>query len=255
MGDAVTSLWRAVRVLVAHPTLFVVIGGCSLIGVLFSFTLSQVPIVGLLIAPVGYPFIVAGVLSVAAAAIDGRPTYPPLVIGAKAYTVDVLLAFGLVSLLWMSVGFVLAMGVGISYAYDPTTLDIAMGVASITYIGVTGVFLVVAQFVDVGIVLGNHDVRASFHNAWNIAITEPVSVVGYSLVRWSLWSVPTIAWIVVILTYLPSLHANPVNTIFGISGWIAVIGLLSVPPVWTISYVYHVTFFLGLDERYEFISQ
>lgn len=254
MGAVISSLWTAARVLWNQPILFVGIGPCSLVAVLFSFTLSQVPLVGLVVAPVAYPFVVAGVLAMADTATNGRPTVRDLLDGAKAHTIGLLLAFAAVSLVWILVGSLFAIGVLASFAYDPSTLETSMGVASVAMILVTAVLAVSVQFVDVAIVLGDLDVREGFRSAWRVIVAEPVSVLGYSVVRFVIWSVPMAIWVGIVAWYLPALIADPFRTLLVVGALVFAVGLVTIPPVWTLAYVYHVTFFRRIEERHGLLS-
>lgn len=145
--------------------------------------------------------------------------------------------------------------VAISYAYDPSIIETTKGVASAGFILVTALLVLVVQFVDVAIVLGRVTVREPFRVTWQVVVSEPVSVVGYSVLRFSLSSVPMATWLIVLVSTLPQITTNPVQSFLVPGAWTIGTGMITIPLTWSLVYVHHVTYFHRFNDRNGFIDK
>lgn len=263
MGATIPALRRSLELIRRSPVL--IAGGLiALAGGFFTTVLLSFVLIGQLIPGAAFAALGAGVLGmVHVAAREGQE--PSLSVYRETLTEDGLTVFGgyalkaLVQFVAMTVGTLLGMLVGLvvvtvlgvgslalaDTANDPSAWEWALtgpavlGLLSIAAAAVVPVFLVYAalQFVNVAIVVGDHDVTEAFAESWKLFRESPASVVGYTLVRASLFLV---AIGVVIGSWQV---ASAVSGSLGVG--VAVLSLFVVGIlVWTVNHVYHAQYYI-----------
>lgn len=261
MGYAIESFRRSWGTVTDHPTLIVGIGGVALLGSLVSSILSLIPMIGPLLSwVVVTPVLLAAMLSMAAGAVDGTPTYGDLKAGAVDHWTSLAGAYAVVVGISIVLGFVavalvaaalLASGGSPSGVEDGTVPSIGPELAvAFGSIGLVSVLvLLVVQFVDVSVVVGGAGPLEAFGVSWRMVRSEPVSVFGYSLLRGLVLFVPiALVW---------ALSFVVVEAVLGQVLWaamgLATLGSVVVGPVVAaFGAVFHVTYFDRLDRVHEF---
>lgn len=261
MGYAIESFRRSWGTVTDHPTLIVGIGGAALLGSLVSSLVSLIPMIGPLLSwVVVTPVLLAAMLSMAAGALDGTPTYGDLragvadhwtsLVGAYAAVVGISIALGFAAITLLGAA-LLASGDSPSSVEGGAVPSIGPELAvAFGAIGLVVAFvLLVVQFVDVSIVVGGAGPLEAFGVSWRVVRSEPVSVLGYSLLRGLVMFVPiALVW---------ALSFAVVEAVLG-QLLLAAMGLAALgsvvvgPVVAAFGAVFHVTYFDRLDRVHDF---
>lgn len=198
---AIKSLRTALQILVRTPVLF--LAGLFLALVLLPQTvlsLAGVPIVPMLLQILTFfitPFILAGLIGMAAEGLDGdtslstwkrvgRDRYLPLLLGSLV-EFGIAILFGIAFLVAI-VGIVFAIGVGsiASGGFDPSSLGTGTLLIGIAVVGLLLLaYLVVAffiQFYQVAIVADEADVVDGFRDSIGLVRNNLLSTLGYSII-------------------------------------------------------------------------
>lgn len=269
MGYALSSFRRSLGTLTTHPKLFVGIGGTAVIGSVAGFVVGNIPLVGALLSGVFVtPLVLAAAAAMAHASLRGTPEYGNLIEGIEDHWQPMIGAFGVLFGVYFAAAFALTIVVivaffavgfsGSSGVDGGSAFPALFGGGILLLLASAGVVVLLVglfvQFLDVAIVVGGAGAFEAFRVCWRIVRAEPISVLGYSLIRFAIAVVPVwIAWLGGF--YLAGATVNDAGI-----GALAVFvvpflaTLLVIPFTWTIDSIYHVAFFDGLDERHAFVS-
>lgn len=272
MGHAISSLQQSVGTIVDEPILLAGVGGTFTLAMFVVTVFNMIPLLGMFVGPivsiVVYPLVIAGALTMAHRALTGTPALGDVTDGASEYGTSLMGAYALIYAAWIAVSFVLVFVLlfGSSFAVevaeggaadsgDPLAmLGTGMLLLLLAIVLVGAVVSMVLQFVDVAVVIGEASAIESFGVAAKTALGAPVSVVGYSVLRFLVTGVP-----VGIVTGGSMVAAMGMVGEDG-SGWFWVVllpmaAMLIVGPLAaTVSYVYHATYFANLGEELGIVS-
>ena len=199
MGAAISALPRAVGIVKRNPILLlgaVVFGLIALVGV----AVSIIPLIGtiifqVLILPVG----LAGIVAMTDAGTAREDTsLGEFTGGISNYAGSMIGAYGLMFLIQAAAGiallivFVFVLGVGLFSAGMETGSEpgaFLTSVGLLTALVLLVVFLVlfilalIQQFLDVAVVVGGEDAAGALSEATSLITGGPLSVLGYSILR------------------------------------------------------------------------
>lgn len=261
MGPAIDSFGRSFRTTTSHPTLILGIFLVMIPAFVVYLLLNLIPIIGPMIGSiVVLPLMLAGVLAMAASAVSGIPSlgditdgigaYGASMVGAYAIFYAVMFAFGVVLTILLLVVMSGTMLAASSLENPETALASSLGL--LVLFGVVALLYVVAllfvQFVDVAIVVGGASATSAYTVAWKLVTTNPLSAIGYSILRWMIVPIPS-------MVALAALVLAGV-TVFGEDGVLATVALVGagmlivLPVIWAWSFVYHATYFDQMNQKY-----
>lgn len=208
MGAALDGLSDTGRVAVDHPVVLVAAVLTGVLAPVVSFVLGLIPLLGGLAYFVFVqPVFVGGLLNMAVDAAEGDVSADSYVEGATenyatlagvyAILVGVTLALTVVAAV-LAVVFGLAGALGGSGTAGPgadaggAALGGALGAVGVVVLVSLVVALVVAvlvQFVEAAVVVGDAGAGGAYSDSWAVLRDNPVSVLGYTLVRLLLYGV------------------------------------------------------------------
>lgn len=262
MGYAISSLSESVGTVAEHPILVLGIGLTAVVGMVLTLVISYIPFIGFFVSWIVPAIMLAAILTMAREGIRGAPNIGHLFDGISENAGSMLGAFALlfavyfvVSIVFVILGFVLffagmanmdpAATAGSPGAGPPTETLGALGFGFIALIGVftLGGLVVgaIIQFFDAAIVVGDAGALDSFKQSWGVFSSNPLSVIGYTVLRGIIYYVPIVVGGVVgfaVSTVAPG--SDTALLAFGIGG---LAFLVTAPVVWTLLFVYHVTYF------------
>ncbi|RQG90411.1 DUF7847 domain-containing protein [Natrarchaeobius chitinivorans] len=259
MGYAISSFQEAIGTVLEHPTLIAGIGVTSMIGMFLYMFIAYIPFVGMFVAWIIPALMLAAVLTMAYEGVRGTPSFDHLVNGLEDSAVPMILAFLLLMAVYMVAGFGFAIVfVALIFAgamsadsaadagagADPAMFEaLGLGIIALFVITFLVIFLVgiIIQFFDAAIVVGDAGVVDAFKASWGVVRSNPISVLGYTLMRIVIGYVPVI--VAGILAGIGALIGSG-DQAFYLAALLAVLGFVVVGPiVWTIMFVYHVSYF------------
>lgn len=207
MGYAIQAVPKGANNVKENPVLVgisvaVMIGMIPLllVGGIVAIVLSIIPFVGQLLGRVLVMvplkvLLLGGLVGVAGKGFRGDLSFGDYVTVLRENAGSLAGAYaiyeGLVFALGLAVGMVLiVVAFGGSLAMGAVTESAAMagfGAGMIVlYVAALALFLVIAlvfQFLDVAVVLGDHDATGAFRESWRLVRDAPLSVLGYTLLR------------------------------------------------------------------------
>ncbi|THE66336.1 hypothetical protein D8Y22_03440 [Salinadaptatus halalkaliphilus] len=257
MGYAIRSLQEALGTILETPKLLIGIGVTSLFGTLLYLFVSYIPLIGMFVAWTIPALTLAAVLTMAYEGLHGTAGFDDLITGLEEYAVSMLGAFFALfavstvasfAFVFLVVALVFAgafsMETTADAGPDPAMLD-ALGIGIIALI-VLAVLLwtvvwIVVQFFDAAIVVDGVGVIDAFKSSWGVVRSNPLSVIGYSLIRGTLMWIPVI--IAAIVAAAASMAAPADQAfLYALLGGGSVFIVLS-PLVSSLLIVYHTSYF------------
>jgi hypothetical protein len=205
MGAAIAALPRSVGIVKRNPILLlgaVLFGGIVLFGTAFSF----VPLVGgIIFQVVVLPLGLAGIVAMADAGATGDDaSFDDFTSGVNEYVGSMIGAYGLMFLIQTVVVFLVlivavfvigfgALGTEMATESDPGAAFASIGLLTILVLLATVLFAVVLglvqQFLDVAVVIGGEDPAGALSESVSLITEGPLSVVGYSVLRFLVFGV------------------------------------------------------------------
>ncbi|WP_162354538.1 DUF7847 domain-containing protein [Natrialba swarupiae] len=271
MGYAISSLGESIGTVLDEPILIAGIGITWLISTIAYMALTSIPFVGMFLALVVWivpAFALAGTLAMAAEGIRGSPSFDHLIEGLEEYWQRMVGAFAVLFVGYMVLMFAITIAIVLLVLFGIVGADLSAGadpaVGSALGIGfvlvMAAIVLVVAaigiaiQFFDAAIVVGDVGVIDSFKTSLSVARSNPISVVGYTILRGILAYVP------VVLAVLAAVAGGVVGgmmmsediAFLAAFAFAFLVFVVAAPVVWTVLSVYHVSYFTrasGLREH------
>lgn len=255
MGTTIRTFPKAIRTTLSNPVLLPLTFGVTLFALFLTFVLGFIPFFGQFLAYATFTTLTAGIIGVIGLTIKNKNSQTlnsytttlsdraPSVFSVALVENIILFIFALITAF---LGFFVLAFTG-AIAPDPSTqspdqLNAVLGGASIITI-FFGLFvflsyvtlLMIFQFLTPSIVLGNKNFSSAFGASLNIVKTHPISVIGYTIARFSFLVISLIITGIIITT-----------TTF-ISEDIALIILL---PILTLAFILSTTIFYAYHTHY-----
>lgn len=199
MGPAINALPEAFSIVKRNPILLV---GAIIFAIIFSIgtVLSLIPVLGVVIVQVViFPIAFIGFAEMANQAVTDDASLGDFATGIVSNGKNGIGAYGLMFCIQIGVGIVVAVAfagiigtavLGIADAPSSSALSsigAAAVVAVLLILAVIFLLTVLQQFLDVAVVVGDKDATDAIREAKDILVERPLSVVGYSLLRFSLF--------------------------------------------------------------------
>lgn len=260
MGATIAALQDALDTVVSNPLLFAFTLGAGIVGAVVGAIAAIIPIIGqLLTAPV-FSVVTAGLIGmVALGAVGNRPVaVDDYVTTVTDRGVSVAIAAFLEQLVYLAIGVVFAIvfvvvvgfgtvaaGIGSPSPTEATAIAGSLGVLSIAAIFVLFAVLVILgtvfQFLTPAIVIDDESGLSAFRAAVGVVADNPVSVTGYTLLRWFLLLA---AGLIAVAAATIFVEISTVLFVFG--GLLAAVIFLFSS---TFFYAYHSHYYLRLSDR------
>lgn len=257
MGAAINALSDSVKILKKNP----IILAMGFPAMLLYFILAYVPIIGIALAPLSF----AGMIHLCREGASGNASASDYVDGITENAGSIVGAYGIFFLIAMGAGmvlmvlfyvlFFLIMGGGMALAGATESGAAAGGALGLGFIVMILLYVLlfvvsfvvgmVVQFLDVSIVLGGESATSAFSRSWEVVKSDPVSTIGFTLLRGFVVSVITSAPMVVLFGFAIGLSA------LGVSGDIAgiiligalLVSIVAAPIGFAFQMAYHTAYF------------
>lgn len=265
MGTAITTLQKAGQTTLSNPGIIALTLGVTLLGFLFAFVFSFIPIIGQFLAAATYATLIVGLLGVIGTTITNTntnttksktTTYQETIKdrGKSAFGVGFLenLLYFVFMFVLLVIGLIIFAFTDAIYTLDSTPQSVDQTTGFITGLDITVLLfaliafgsyialIITFQFLTPSIALGNKNAVSAFTTSFNIVKTHPVSVLGYSLIRFGLYIIFAAISIAVFILTTAALGDT------GLIVSIPVIVLVSIITT-TLFYAYHAHYYIALD--------
>ncbi|WP_302083472.1 hypothetical protein [Salinibaculum rarum] len=255
MGSAIDALDESVQLLT--PKIGLVCFGTAVVAMIASFVLAFIPIFGSLVAGVVVaPFFLATTVTmVYKYATDGSDTLSAWVDGLNDYFLTLFGGYALyqigmfvITLVFGVILLVIALmmgGLGAMASGTGDAMFTVLGALMLLAMLVIGVVMfaiaMVVQFLDVSIVIEGAEILEAYQRAYEIVRDDPVSTVGYTLLR---GMIPAVGYAVALVVGAGVGYVTD-GTWGIVVGGVIGFGVVAVASAWVVTY--HVAYYM---ERY-----
>lgn len=260
MGATISTFSEAIKTTVSRPSLVLVTAGVLLVGFFASFVLGLIPLVGQFIGQATYAVLAGGLIGVIGLGVTGVGTdsvsdFIDTVSDRGVTVFGVALIEGFIFFIFALILIVVTVfvgGLGAAVS-DPATAqtadeaysvfsgaDLAFLFAMLVTFGTLAMVYIVLQFLTASVVLGNKDVGSSFKTSFRIVKENPVSVLGYTLLRFGF--VFIVAFLLLTVISIAGVASEGLGILVGF-----LLALVVVPVVMTFYYAYHTHYYLEIE--------
>ncbi|MEY7847592.1 hypothetical protein AB7C87_00090 [Natrarchaeobius sp. A-rgal3] len=264
---------ESIGTVLAHPILIAGIGITWVISSIIYMALTSIPFIGMFLALVAWivpALALAATLAMAYEGVRGSPSFDHLMEGLEENWQRMIGAFVVLVMGYMTLMLTITVGIILLFLFGIVGADMsagtgggpavlsALGVGFLLVMGLVALLVAVVgiaiQFFDAAIVVGDADVIGSFKTSMSVARSNPISIVGYTILRGLLVYVPVVLAVLAGVTggIAGGVLLSEDLAVFGGFALAFVVFVVSAPVIWTVLSVYHVSYFThasGLRNR------